>query len=345
MGKPYTIDAIMQSAAAATGNGTALEVSGCGAAALQVSGTFVGTVTFEGTVDGSNWVSVQVQNVADGTVSTTATAAGVFLANIAGLAQMRARVSTYTSGAITVRGMATESAGGLSLADVDVVTGEILGITAASGAIASGAVASGAIASGAIASGAMVAGAQADGHSATLGLTTAAPAASDAAEDTTARVGIALWKGIKNILLLIKTALGGGLPAALGAGGGLKVDGSGTALPVSGTFWQGTQPVSVSSDASGAYTTPTHTAVTVTTTSGQALAANANRIYALFQNDSDTAIYLKIAATAVANQGIRLNANGGSYEMSLKAGNLNTGAVNAIHGGTGNKTLLVTEGV
>lgn len=34
------------------------------------------------------------------------------------------------------------------------------------------------------------------------------------------------------------------LPAALGAGGGLKVDGSGTALPVSGTFWQATQPVS-----------------------------------------------------------------------------------------------------
>jgi hypothetical protein len=53
---------------------------------------------------------------------------------------------------------------------------------------------------------------------------------------------------------------GAGLPAALGAGGGLKVDGSGTALPVSlasttitgsvavtGTFWQTTQPVSLAS--------------------------------------------------------------------------------------------------
>ncbi len=37
---------------------------------------------------------------------------------------------------------------------------------------------------------------------------------------------------------------GGGLPTALGIGGGLKIDGSGTALPVSGTFWQSTQPVS-----------------------------------------------------------------------------------------------------
>jgi len=40
--------------------------------------------------------------------------------------------------------------------------------------------------------------------------------------------------------------LGGGLPAALAAQGGLKIEGvaSGTAVPVSGTFWQTTQPVS-----------------------------------------------------------------------------------------------------
>ena len=37
------------------------------------------------------------------------------------------------------------------------------------------------------------------------------------------------------------------LPTALGGGGGLKVDGSGTALPVSGTFYQTTQPISVAS--------------------------------------------------------------------------------------------------
>ena len=69
-----------------------------------------------------------------------------------------------------------------------------------------------------------------------------------------------------------------------------------------------------------------------------------NRI-ALLVNDSDTAIYLKLGADAVANQGIRLNANGGSYEMSRLHGNLYVGASNAIHGSTGNKVLLVTEGV
>ena len=96
---------------------------------------------------------------------------------------------------------------------------------------------------------------------------------------------------------------------------------------------------------SGVYTTPTHTVVAVTTASGIALAANANRLYALLINDSDTVIYIKLGATAVANQGIRLSAGGGSYEMSKKLGNLYTGVINAIHGGTGDKTLLVTEGV
>lgn len=103
--------------------------------------------------------------------------------------------------------------------------------------------------------------------------------------------------------------------------------------------------VDVVEDASGGYTTPTHSTLGVTTASQAALAANANRLYALLINDGDTTIYLKLGAAAVANQGIRLNANGGSYEMSRKTGNLYTGAINAIHGGTGTKTLTITEGV
>ena len=98
-------------------------------------------------------------------------------------------------------------------------------------------------------------------------------------------------------------------------------------------------------DTDGDYTTPAHTAVNVTSTTGEVLAANTSRLYALLINDSDTVIYLKISATAVANQGIRLNANGGSYEMSKKLGNLNTGAISGIHASTGNKVILVLEGV
>lgn len=93
------------------------------------------------------------------------------------------------------------------------------------------------------------------------------------------------------------------------------------------------------------YGIPTHTVATVTMASGEALAANGDREYALFINDSDTVIYLKLGATAVVNQGIRLNINGGSYEMSRAFGNLCQRVVNAIHGGSGDKLLLVTEGV
>lgn len=74
-----------------------------------------------------------------------------------------------------------------------------------------------------------------DGGVPAMGATTDAAASATLDEDATARTGISLWKGIKNILILIKAALGGGLPAALAAGGGLKVEGvaGGVAQPVS----------------------------------------------------------------------------------------------------------------
>lgn len=108
---------------------------------------------------------------------------------------------------------------------------------------------------------------------------------------------------------------------------------------------RGSNDGSVVVNVGGSITTMTHTHPNVTTTSSTALAANANRKTALLVNDSDTVIYLKLGATAVANQGIRLNASGGSYEMSAALGNLYLGAINAIHGSTGTKVLLVTEGV
>lgn len=94
---------------------------------------------------------------------------------------------------------------------------------------------------------------------------------------------------------------------------------------------------------SGAYTTATHTAPTAGTASGTILASNVNRLYALSVNDSDTTVYLALGGSAAVNTGIRLNANGGSYEMSKKLGNLYTGVVNGISGVAG-KVVLCTEG-
>ena len=75
-------------------------------------------------------------------------------------------------------------------------------------------------------------------------------------------------------------------------------------------------------------TTMTHTAPTIGATTTAALAANTDRLYALLINDSNETIYVKIGASAAMNAGIRLNANGGSFEMSLGAGNLSTAAIN-----------------
>lgn len=93
------------------------------------------------------------------------------------------------------------------------------------------------------------------------------------------------------------------------------------------------------------YGAATHTEHAVATTTAASIAANANRKYLLLVNDSDTVIYLGLGTAAVLNKGIRLNALGGSYEMSFLLGNLFTGAVNAIHGGTGTKNLMMTEGI
>lgn len=90
--------------------------------------------------------------------------------------------------------------------------------------------------------------------------------------------------------------------------------------------------------------TETATTTTVGVATGQVLAANAARKYASFQNDSDTVIYLKIGSSAVLNQGVRLNPNGGVYEMSINTGNLDTRAVNAISS-VASKNLLVREGI
>jgi len=93
------------------------------------------------------------------------------------------------------------------------------------------------------------------------------------------------------------------------------------------------------------YTIATHTQIDVAPTSGAVLGANAARTYAIFINDSDTVIYLAFGQAAVANRGIRLNANGGNYEMAAVTSNLYQGAVNAIHGGAAvTKSLLILEG-
>jgi len=88
----------------------------------------------------------------------------------------------------------------------------------------------------------------------------------------------------------------------------------------------------------------THTEATVGTSTGVVLAANADRSYVKIINDSDTIIYLKVGAAAVVNEGIRVEANGGVFDMSADLGNLDTRAINGINGVAAGKVMLVSEG-
>lgn len=87
----------------------------------------------------------------------------------------------------------------------------------------------------------------------------------------------------------------------------------------------------------------THTTATVGIASASALAASTSTNFVLLINDSDTTIYCKFGAVAVLNQGIRLNANGGSAMFDFKFPGT-TQALNCISSGA-TKILLITRGV
>lgn len=87
--------------------------------------------------------------------------------------------------------------------------------------------------------------------------------------------------------------------------------------------------------------TPTNDKADVATTTTAIIAANTARGYACLVNLSDTRVDLGFGANAVANKGISLNANGGSYEITRQ--NMFRGAVNGIHAGTGTKIVAFME--
>jgi hypothetical protein len=98
--------ATLQSAAAAQGNGTAIDVYGFSLLGVQVQGISTATITWEATIDGTNWQGVRATPLATGTAAATATADGLYTIDVRGLASVRARISAWTSGTITVTAVA-----------------------------------------------------------------------------------------------------------------------------------------------------------------------------------------------------------------------------------------------
>ncbi len=102
------VDIVSLPVATSAGTITALEgtvsitSSGAAAVAFQLTGTWTATVTFEGTVNGTDWVVADFWPGSGGSPQTTTTGNGVFLAATGGFQTVRARASAFTSGTISV---------------------------------------------------------------------------------------------------------------------------------------------------------------------------------------------------------------------------------------------------
>lgn len=82
------------------------------------------------------------------------------------------------------------------------------------------------------------------------------------------------------------------------------------------------------------------TSITVTTTTGEIVAANTNRAFILMANTSTTDVFVGIDVNATLNKGILLGRNGGTFVMDATA--LSTGAINGIVS-TGTGTIVFQE--
>jgi hypothetical protein len=131
----------LQSAAVANGNGTLLATNGMSGAVLTVNcsacsgGT---TVNFEGTEDNANFTPLLAYQLGTTTFGTSTTAAGVAVWRlaIANLQNIRARISTYSAGTVTVTGHTTPVADSITTLQANSNTSLIGGSavsTAASG--------------------------------------------------------------------------------------------------------------------------------------------------------------------------------------------------------------------
>lgn len=110
---PYD-EVVMQNSATGTGNGTSISTLSAGNGAssyctIQIEGISGDTITFEGTIDNSTWYAIRFSNLTSGTAATTATADGIYQSTlpVLGLSNVRARISTYGSGTVIVRGRVT----------------------------------------------------------------------------------------------------------------------------------------------------------------------------------------------------------------------------------------------
>lgn len=117
----------------------------------------------------------------------------------------------------------------------------------------------------------------------------------------------------------------------------LLVAGGMYALELRSTMTQ--QPQQALGDLNRFTDAPTNTKIACTTSSTLVVATSTGRQYVAIINDEATnPVYLGLGRAAVGSNGIRLNANGGSFEITQE--NLFTGAIYCIASSTATLTVV-----
>lgn len=84
-------------------------LSGVGSVAVQVSGTFVGILAFEASVDGTNYSSVLMSAIGSGGGASSSQLPGMWSGNVLGAVYFRVRFAQYTSGTASVSTVAASN--------------------------------------------------------------------------------------------------------------------------------------------------------------------------------------------------------------------------------------------
>jgi hypothetical protein len=79
-----------------------ISTSGCASCGVAVTGTWVGTLTFQGSIDNITFFTIPAINVSTNAQATTTTANGNFLVSCGGYNTVQVTMTAYTSGTATI---------------------------------------------------------------------------------------------------------------------------------------------------------------------------------------------------------------------------------------------------
>lgn len=108
-----TLPAVNTGSLTAASQCVPVRTDGYGAGGIQVTGSYVGTITWTVSIDGTNFVALDAFTPdAPGTAANSTTTTGIWTAPIAGLRLLKACMTAYTSGTAVVTVVASGSGGG-----------------------------------------------------------------------------------------------------------------------------------------------------------------------------------------------------------------------------------------